>query len=175
MRLNQQPSDPSSPKLGYAVEAISASLEKGAKVFGSTCLAMMVLIVALQVAVRYVFVGSISWSEEITRYLMIYMAFAGMSVALKQGAHVKLELLVERFPRKVRWAISLFINMLVLVFMFIVLWYSFIMVQRDSPQESPALQISMAIPLLAVPLGYILMSLQLILKIYKQVFLKEEA
>jgi TRAP-type mannitol/chloroaromatic compound transport system permease small subunit len=67
--------------------------------------AIMTVIIILQVFMRYLFLYSLSWSEEVARYLMIWVSFLGASLALKYGFHIGVEFVINRVPEKMRgWA-----------------------------------------------------------------------
>jgi len=53
-------------------------------------------IVLLQFLSRYVLNDSVAWTEEIARYLLIGVAYAGSLIALRKGEHIFLEFLYRR-------------------------------------------------------------------------------
>ena len=63
---------------------------------------VMTLTVIVQVFLRYVFSFSLSWSEEVARYLMIWVAFLGGSLALQKGLHIGVELFLVRVSSRTR-------------------------------------------------------------------------
>ncbi|MBA7477410.1 2,3-diketo-L-gulonate TRAP transporter small permease protein YiaM [subsurface metagenome] len=67
-------------------------------------MAAMVFIVSANVFTRYVFSFSLTWSSELSRYLMLWAAFIGASVLVNQDAHMKMDLL-ERFLKKGLWRV----------------------------------------------------------------------
>jgi len=73
-------------------------------------MAVMATLVFVNVVARYVLNFSIIWAEEVSQYLMIWIAFLGAGLALREGRHVALELLHDFLPgtlgRKVRMAIG---------------------------------------------------------------------
>lgn len=58
------------------------------------------IIVIWQVITRFIFNNPSSWSEEISRYLLIWIAFLGGSLGLKHGTHMGLVLVTERIKNK---------------------------------------------------------------------------
>ena len=62
----------------------------------------MVLIMGIQVLARYVFGASLSWSEEITRYLFIWSGFISVSYCTKKCISIKIEQFVAMFPKRGR-------------------------------------------------------------------------
>ncbi len=63
------------------------------------CLAVMVIMVFGNVVLRYVFNSGIAASEEVSRWLFVWLTFLGAIVALKEHAHLGTDMLVARLPR----------------------------------------------------------------------------
>lgn len=53
----------------------------------------MVVIMALQVFMRYVLNASLSWPEELSRYLFIWFSFIGFSYVTKNDLHLKIDII----------------------------------------------------------------------------------
>jgi TRAP-type C4-dicarboxylate transport system permease small subunit len=74
--------------------------------------AAIVLVGGLQVLCRYGFNASLSWSEELQRYGLIWIVFLAMVVGYRRGAHIGMGLFLEKLPRFVQrpmgWLIDLF-------------------------------------------------------------------
>ncbi|MBC8718975.1 TRAP transporter small permease [Ochrobactrum sp. Marseille-Q0166] len=66
---------------------------------GTLIFAMMVVTFS-QVVARYAFANSLSWSEEVGRYIFVWITFLGMSAAFQSRAHVALDFLVNLLPAK---------------------------------------------------------------------------
>ena len=64
----------------------------------AACLALMVLLVFGNVVLRYAFNSGISVSEELSRWLFIWVTFLGAIVALREHAHLGTDMLVSRLP-----------------------------------------------------------------------------
>ncbi len=105
----------------------------------------MVLIMGLQVFCRYVLSMSLSWSEEITRYLFIWSGFLSVSYCSKRCLSIKIEQFVAMFSRRGR-AIFKVINHTFEFIFFIYMIpfaYSYMMSAVKSGQVSPACGIPM--------------------------------
>lgn len=63
------------------------------------CLAVMVIMVFGNVVLRYVFNSGIAASEEVSRWLFVWLTFLGAIVALKEHGHLGTDMLVSRLPR----------------------------------------------------------------------------
>ena len=62
------------------------------------CLAVMVVLVFGNVVLRYGFNSGITLSEELSRWLFVWMTFIGALVALRSRAHLGTDSLVSRLP-----------------------------------------------------------------------------
>ncbi len=123
-------------------------------------IAMMVVMAALvfmNVVCRYVFNFSIIWAEELSQYLMVWVAFLAAGLALREGRHVAIEMLQDRLPSKARRMTRHLVALVVIVFMgvLVVLGFQFVLFAWD--QESPVMNIPLGIPYLAVPVGALLL------------------
>ncbi len=63
------------------------------------CLGLMVLMVFGNVVLRYGFNSGITVSEELSRWLFVWMTFLGAIVAVRKHAHLGTDALVSRLPR----------------------------------------------------------------------------
>lgn len=63
-------------------------------------LAAMTIIMGIQVFSRYVLGMSLSWSEELTRYIFIWAGFLSVSYCTKRCISIKIEQFVAAFPRR---------------------------------------------------------------------------
>ena len=88
-------------------------------------LILMTLIMGVQVCSRYMFNNSLSWSEEVTRYLFIWSGFISISYCTKKCISIKIEQFVEAFPKKGR-AIFKIINHTIDIFLLFNAFFSFI-------------------------------------------------
>jgi TRAP-type transport system small permease protein len=128
-------------------------------------LAVMVINVSINVLTRYVFFYPVIWAEEFARYIMIWFAFFGMSLALRDHDHVAITIVKDLFPPPVRRVIHIVLDLLILGFLVLLLYQSLRYMGRLRSQTSPAMGISMQIPYFSVTLGAFLMVLQQIKRI----------
>jgi TRAP-type C4-dicarboxylate transport system permease small subunit len=123
---------------------------------------VMTVIIILQVFMRYLFLFSLSWSEEVARYLMIWGSFLGASLALKYGFHIGVEFVINRIPEKMRGWINLTAKLGVLFFLIYFTIGGFRLSWAVRDQDSPALLFSMAYAYLSAPVGGVFMIIQLL-------------
>jgi TRAP-type transport system small permease protein len=73
------------------------------KVAIATCLAVMVVLVFGNVVLRYVFNSGIATSEELSRWLLVWLTFLGAVVALREHAHLGVDTLIRALPPRGRF------------------------------------------------------------------------
>ena len=78
-------------------EALNRNVERMLFAMGAS----MTLIVVVQVVARYVVNHSLFWSEELARYLLVWLTFLGASVAYHRGMHPGVDVVFSRLP--FRW------------------------------------------------------------------------
>lgn len=124
--------------------------------------AIMTITIIIQVFLRYLFLYSLSWSEEVARYLMIWVAFLGASLALKKGFHIGVEFVVSRIPERIRQWVNLVAKFSILFFLVFFTIGGFRVSWAVRDQDSPALLFSMAYAYLSAPVGGLFMIIQTI-------------
>ena len=81
-------------------------------------LSCMTLGMGVQVFCRYLLNFSLSWSEEITRYLFIWSAFISISYCIKKWISIKIDQIIKLFPKNIYVVFQLLLN-LILFLLFI--------------------------------------------------------
>ena len=122
-------------------------------------LAAMTLLVGVQIAGRFVFGYSIFWSDELARFLLVWISFLGISIGARRASHPGVDSLVRALPARWASAASVLAITLSVAFFSIMAAYGGALVLRTWPQYSTSLGIRMGIPYLAVPVSGVLMIL----------------
>lgn len=122
----------------------------------------MTLVVLLGVFTRYVLNDALAWIEELARYTMIWLSWLGGGLALRRGAHIAVEFLIDAMPPGLRAAVVFAGRLGIFLFLGICLWYGADHTARVSMQSTIALGISMQIPYAAIPVGAFLMAYHLL-------------
>ncbi len=129
----------------------------------------MVSIIFLQVLARYLFSNSLSWSEELGRFLFVWMTFLGAALALREKMHVALDLLIMKMPRPLQ-KICLSIGYLAMfLFTCVLIYGGYRFVAKSSHQISAAMQIPMIYVYLVLPVGGALILFYVIRSFYERV------
>ena len=105
----------------------------------------MTLIMGVQVFCRYVLGMSLSWSEELTRYLFIWCGFLSVSYCSKKCLSIKIEQFVAIFPRRGKALFKVINHTFELIFFIYMIPFawSYMMSSVHSGQLSPACGIPM--------------------------------
>ncbi len=127
-------------------------------------MAAIVIIVFLQVIMRYFFQKSLTWSEEIARFTFLWMVWLGAGYATKKRAHIKIEAFVSKLSSPLREKINFTALIIWVLFAFFLVFkggqLTYLLFKRH--QLSPVLEIPMAWAYMAVPAGSGLMLLRLL-------------
>ncbi len=132
-------------------------------------MAVNVALVFLQVVMRYVFQNSLSWSEELARYIFLWQCWIGASYAASRGSHLRVEVLVSRFTGKGRLAFEIFIALVWLGFGAFLAYYGarLTLFLFGSGQRSAAMRIPMGWAYASVLIGCALMTIHLLEKLLR--------
>lgn len=116
-------------------------------------LCLMVGLIMYQVLGRYIFNYSISWSEEAANFALVWMTLLGAGLAMRNRTHVGIDILIRRMPRLVQQVAKSASFLLGVWFLVVVIISSFGMISLGFIVKSTALQIPMAYPYFALPIG----------------------
>lgn len=127
-------------------------------------LAAMAVIMGIQVLARYVLGMSLSWSEEVARYLFVWSGFLSVSYCTKKCVSIKIEQFVASFPKRWKAALKVLNHTIELVLFLYLLpfawnyFYSAVI----SGQKSPALGLPMYLVQAAPMTGFVLCAFRVV-------------
>ena len=75
----------------------------------------MVVVVSIQVVMRYVFANTPGWSEETARQLMVLFCFIAMALGVRDKVHIALTIIVDRLLTRIRLPLEIMAKVLILV------------------------------------------------------------
>jgi TRAP-type C4-dicarboxylate transport system permease small subunit len=136
--------------------------DHGEEALAMVLLGVMLVDMAAQVISRYVFDDPLIFTEELARYLYVWLVFLGASAATRNSAHVGIAVLTDLFDRRLRAAVAIAMDLLVLAFLAAIVWWGALAVERVWDQDSVTLGVSLGTLYLAVPIGGALMILRLL-------------
>ena len=131
--------------------------------------ALCVLLVATvvvtfsQVVTRYFLHVSLSWSEEVARFLFVWIAMLGAAYGFKTKSHFAIVFLVNRFPSRLQRLVGTLVFFIASTFLIVfVLEALYLILNISIDQRAPVTQMTMAVPHSAAPVGGTLMLYYLI-------------
>jgi len=123
------------------------------------CFLAASLLAFVQVVSRYIFNASLSWSEEALRYFFVWAFFLAAASCTKEKLHVGLDLVIDAFSPKVKRIVLTVIDILVIVFLVVLVYFGSLFAVDNMGQLSAALQIPLGAVNAAIPVGSALMIL----------------
>ncbi len=133
-------------------------------------LAASCTLVFVNVVGRYAFGTSFAWAEEVSRYMMIWLAFLAAGLALREGAHIAVETLPDALPERLAIAVRATALLLVAGFVALLGWLGWHYAQFAMMQRTPVLRLPVGQVYLAIPVGMALMLAHLALVARAYVF-----
>lgn len=153
------------------VHRINQLLLKVEKIIAALLIGGIAVCVILQVCFRYLFASPLAWTDELARYLQVWMAFIGSAIAADRLSHFHLDLIHQYVPRKVVVYVDVLVLLATLGFAAILGYYGVQILDVVQRQFSPAMNIRMNYAYLAIPVGSLLIVWHLIVHILDKLFL----
>ncbi|NNK96116.1 MAG: TRAP transporter small permease [Desulfobacterales bacterium] len=121
--------------------------------------AAITIVVCAGIFWRYFLNNSLAWTEETSKFLMVWMVFTGIPLALKSGAHAAIEALPNALPEKSRQTLYAFIYLFIIVLMTVLIQQGWLFAYNARLQETSTTQVSMMFVFISMPIGGVLMFL----------------
>lgn len=148
------PADPH-PWAGPArrLDRLSRGLNAAVEQVIAAVTGLMVAIVAAQVFARYILNHSLFWSEELARYLLVWLAVLGATAAFRRGLHPGLDLFHGRLSPAAARGLQILTGLVSLFFFMVLIVHGARFAWFVRAQISPALQLPKWIIFSILPLG----------------------
>ena len=145
------------------------------EIFLLPSLVFSVVLVFSQVVMRYVFGNSLSWSEELARYLFVWQTWLGVSYSTKKRSHLRITFIKDRLSPSAQRKLEIVVTVVWIAFAVFVAVKGFSLAARvyGFNQRSSALRMPMAYVHLAVPVGCSLMIIRLVENTVKDFFVSK--
>lgn len=75
-------------------------------------LVIAVIIIGMQVIMRYVFNNSLSWSEEAAKYMFVWLIWLGTSIAGRDKSHIALDLVIGKLKGRIKIAMDIIVKLI---------------------------------------------------------------
>ncbi|MCM3598045.1 TRAP transporter small permease [Metabacillus idriensis] len=131
---------------------------------------IMTLLISAQIFTRFIFNYPLEWTEELARFIFIWLVYISISLAAKHNRHLKMEIGESTIAKKTGNWIYYFSDLCWLTFNIFMIFYGTQMVQSllSSIQVSAVTRINMGAVYTIVPFGFALMSLRIIQNMIKR-------
>ena len=147
------------------------------KIFLVAGLIAIICFITLQTFYRYIVSNLLEtavamvWTEEISRYIFIWITYFAVCVAIKKRSSIRIDIIYEKLPKRwqeISWIVVDGCFLLLTLVIAITGWGQ---IERlmQYPQYTTALRIPFLVPYLILPIGFGLMSLRLIQNLWKQI------
>ena len=132
---------------------------------------LMSIIIFVQVVMRYVFHSSLTWSEEMARYLFVWLVYFSVAYTAKKEAHIRIDAAINLYPKKARPYVEILSEIIVLAFAIFIAVTSVTVFQKISAsgQISPALHVPMQFVYAAPLVGFFLTAIRQIQCIIRRI------
>lgn len=120
---------------------------------------------------RYVFKSSLTWSEELARYIFLWQIWVGAAYAAKESQHLRIEVLKKRLSDRGKDILDIIVIMIWTAFSIFLATRSgqLTSILFSRGQLSPAMRIPMGYAYASVPVGCGLMAFRLLQNLYKKI------
>jgi TRAP-type C4-dicarboxylate transport system permease small subunit len=142
-----------------------AAIDENAERYAMLVFYVFVCAVIVQEVVRrFVLNYSSAWAEETARYAFIYLGYVGAAYAVRERAHIRFDILLQRMPPRLHGYVYLLAEVATLVFAAFAVYWSMHTIGQLLRFEgaSPVLRVNKAWFVAAVPLGFTLIVLRTI-------------
>lgn len=124
-------------------------------------LAAATLAIVADVAARALFGFAFSWTNEFTRYAIVWLTFLGAAIGARRGAHISIDVLAELLPPRVARRVAQAASLVAAAVCLVLAALSVQLVQQMARfgQTSPSMLVPMWTVYAAMPVGFGLMAL----------------
>lgn len=130
--------------------------------------ALMAALITYDVVSRTLLGSPSLITDEITGYLLVFIAFMGAAEALRTGRHIGVDILTSKLPPRSRLRLKLVASSVSLLFLSVFWWHAVVMVYRSYVRNvtvPSSLLTPLWIPQVFIPIGMTLLILQMVAEI----------
>lgn len=138
-------------------------------VLSSFFLCITVLVVIVNVALRYLFHGGLFWAEEVATTSFIWCVFIGAAAAYRYKMHIGIDFISKFGPPPWRMFIAVVIDCLMLVINSYIVYLSIFFILENKLKRTPVLDIPALYVNLALTVGFSLLALYALVFLYRDI------
>ncbi|WP_028783919.1 TRAP transporter small permease [Thalassobacillus devorans] len=144
------------------------------EIIGGSLFIVILIVLVLQIFSRQVLDSPNTWSEQLARFLFVYVAYLAVSSEIKSDGHVRIEYFFEKLPVRIQNVIHYTFQILIGIILLVMTYIGYEMSIRKLPVEIVSLNISYVYMYMALPVLSLLMLYRLIEKNIKEIKHKKE-
>ena len=124
----------------------------------------MCVLIFIQVISRYVFGDSITWTEEASRYMFIWLVYLSVGIGFRDNKHISIDVVIDLLPKMAQKILKQFVYLLILGFSILFVWEGYILVLQMEMfgQTSANIQLPMWWVYASLPVGFVLACIRLV-------------
>jgi TRAP-type C4-dicarboxylate transport system permease small subunit len=150
-QAKQTPLQAFATRLNWVVERICALL-----------VGLMVIVIWFEVVERYFLHWGLTWTEELSRYVMIWVALLAVSCGAYYREHIGLDLVRKFLPPQLGRILMIFLDLVSLSFFLFLTWYGIGMTSSGASQYATIFGMTMLVPFASVPVSSALTAFQIL-------------
>ncbi len=131
--------------------------------------AIMVIIIFVQVIMRFVFNNSLYWSEELGKFIFIWISWMGLSLAERKGEHIIITMLTDKLPPVPAKIFNIISKIIVIGICAITCYYGTSLVMSQAGTHYAGIKISVAWGYFAVVIGTGAMTVRSVVALIKAI------
>lgn len=111
----------------------------------------------------------VNWAQDVSLLAFAWLIFIGSDIIIKTGNLIRIDMLVNLFPKSIQKILTLIFDLLMLLFLLVLIVYGFILVSQSWNRTFNTMKLSYAWCTLAVPVGALLMFVSAIEKLINDI------
>lgn len=120
------------------MKTFTDKLFNGIQILLGVMLAVMIALVFFNVILRFFFNSGLVWSEEVSRYVFVYVIYLGAIVAMKENAHLGVDTFIKNAPEKLKWLLFVLGRVIIIAVMAVLFKGSLAMVVQSHTAKAAA-------------------------------------
>jgi TRAP-type transport system small permease protein len=143
-----------SGELIYIVKKAETNLTNVTRGICFFLLFLIVIAVSLSLVTRYFFFYPLNFSDQLSKYLLIWLSFLGASLGVKYGSHIAIDMFIKNLSKANRKFILIVVDLLISFFLILLIYYGFQFALSAKLFNDPLVfGLNMMYPYLSVPVG----------------------
>ena len=145
-------------KIINGVDALCSRIDAVVGIIAFCALLTMITAISMQVVFR-VYFQALPWSEELARYMLVWLTFLGATMAYRRGLHITVTFVVGFLPDLVRRVIRTATIAASIFFFAAGMWYAFSYIEFQSGQVTASLRLPIPLIYSVMPFSFAVMIL----------------